>query len=183
MDRAPFQVADVHELLHSTLMMFGDRGKDAGKDNRSRWSRNSTSRCPKFTAIQAISTRCGPTSSTTRSRRWAEGGTLTVRTCAKAMSMVRVEICDDGPGIPEDIVRPHLHAVLHHQAVRRGHRPRAGSGLAHRRGEAPRRPAGRVRARRHAVHRPAAAGGGRTVDAARSRTRGIAPPHRRLEPP
>ncbi len=29
MDRAPYQSADVHELLHSTLMMFGDKiGKD-----------------------------------------------------------------------------------------------------------------------------------------------------------
>ena len=29
MDRAPYQAADVHELLHSTLMMFGDKfGKD-----------------------------------------------------------------------------------------------------------------------------------------------------------
>ena len=25
MDRAPFQVVDVHDLLHSTLMMFGNR--------------------------------------------------------------------------------------------------------------------------------------------------------------
>ena len=29
MDRAPYQSADVHELLQSTLMMFGDKiGKD-----------------------------------------------------------------------------------------------------------------------------------------------------------
>ena len=52
MDRAPYQVADVHELLHSTLMMFGDK---IGKDGKaSSWSRTSTSRCPKYLATQAI---------------------------------------------------------------------------------------------------------------------------------
>ena len=35
MDRAPFQVADVHELLRSTLVMFADRlSRDGGKDAR-----------------------------------------------------------------------------------------------------------------------------------------------------
>ena len=35
MDRAPFQVADVHELLRSTLSMFADRlSKDASKDTK-----------------------------------------------------------------------------------------------------------------------------------------------------
>jgi hypothetical protein len=53
MDRAPFQVADVHELLRSTLTMFADR---LSKD----------SKLPKSLAIRAISTRYGPTSSTTR---------------------------------------------------------------------------------------------------------------------
>ena len=74
MDRAPFDVADVHELLRSTLVMFADRlSKDGGKDAeaRSQWSRNSTNRFPKSLAFQAISTRCGPTSSTTRWPRCA----------------------------------------------------------------------------------------------------------------
>ena len=31
-------------------------------------------------------------------------GTLTVRTRRENDEMVRIEICDDGPGIPEDIV-------------------------------------------------------------------------------
>src|SRR5208337_5129001 len=43
MDRAPFQVANVHELLRSTLVMFADRlskdgskdgSKDTGKDSK-----------------------------------------------------------------------------------------------------------------------------------------------------
>ena len=35
LDRAPFQVTDVHELLRSTLSMFADRlSKEAGKDSK-----------------------------------------------------------------------------------------------------------------------------------------------------
>jgi signal transduction histidine kinase len=32
------------------------------------------------------------------------GGTLTIRTCREANNMLRVEICDTGPGIPEDVL-------------------------------------------------------------------------------
>ena len=68
MDRAPnTRGADVHELLHSTLMMFGDK---IGKDKAVKLVKDSTSRCPNCCATQAISTRSGPTSSTTPSRRW-----------------------------------------------------------------------------------------------------------------
>ncbi len=31
-------------------------------------------------------------------------GTLTIRTARENDQMIRVEICDDGPGIPEDII-------------------------------------------------------------------------------
>jgi signal transduction histidine kinase len=36
-----------------------------------------------------------------------KGGRLTLRTCREGESMARVEICDTGPGIPEDI-REHI---------------------------------------------------------------------------
>ena len=36
-----------------------------------------------------------------------EGGTLTVRTCREGENMARVEICDTGPGVPDD-VREHI---------------------------------------------------------------------------
>jgi len=36
-----------------------------------------------------------------------KGGTLTIRTCREGEKMVRVEICDTGPGVPED-VREHI---------------------------------------------------------------------------
>ena len=35
------------------------------------------------------------------------GGTLTVRTCREGDELPRIEICDTGPGIPED-VREHI---------------------------------------------------------------------------
>ena len=69
-------------------------------------------------------------------------GTLTIRTAARRRLRSLVEIGDTGPGIPTEIVRPHLRAVLHHQAGRPGHRPRPGHLLAHRRQQAPRRPVG-----------------------------------------
>jgi signal transduction histidine kinase len=37
----------------------------------------------------------------------SKGGSLTLRTCREGESMARVEICDTGPGIPEDI-REHI---------------------------------------------------------------------------
>ena len=53
-----------------------------------------------------------------------------------------VEIGDTGPGIPHGHPGPDLRAVLHHQAGRRGHRPRPGHLLADRGQQAPRRPVG-----------------------------------------
>ena len=70
MDRGAYQSADVHELLRSTIMMFGDKIGTRTRAGRSPWSRTWTRRCPNCSATQAISIRCGPTSSTTRSRRW-----------------------------------------------------------------------------------------------------------------
>ena len=40
LDRAPYQVVDVHELLDSTLMMLSGKIRPA-----SRWSRSTTGRC------------------------------------------------------------------------------------------------------------------------------------------
>ena len=102
MDRAPYQVADIHELLRSTLMMFGDK-VGRGKGRPVTLVKEFDKTLPEIPATQAISIRCGPTSSTMRSRRWT-GGTLTVRTAREGDEMIRIEICDDGPGIPEDVV-------------------------------------------------------------------------------
>jgi signal transduction histidine kinase len=114
MDRAPFQVANVHDLLHSTMVMFADRltkdgSKDAVKDT------------PAITVVKDFDRSipeipCYPGD---LNQVWTniidnalaamrdKGGTLTVRTCRYGEKMIRVEICDTGPGIPADI-REHI---------------------------------------------------------------------------
>ena len=87
-----------------------------------------------------------------------KGGTLTIRTCREGESMARVEICDTGPGIPEDI-REHIFEPFF-TTKPFGEGTGLGLDLAFNivvkkhRGD---HPSG-IRARRHAVHRAAAAG-------------------------
>jgi signal transduction histidine kinase len=102
MDRAPYQVADVHELLHSTLKtLFGDK---VGNDKPIKVVKDLDKSIPQIAcypgdlnevwsniihnAIQAMDGR----------------GTLTIRTMREGDEMIRVEIGDDGPGIPEDVI-------------------------------------------------------------------------------
>jgi signal transduction histidine kinase len=106
LDRAPFQVADVHELLRSTLTMFADRlTKDGGKDTKT------------ITVVKEFDRSlpeipCYPGD---LNQVWTNiidnalaamrdsGGTLTVRTAREGENMMRVEICDTGPGIPDEV--------------------------------------------------------------------------------
>jgi signal transduction histidine kinase len=105
MDRAPFQVADVHDLLRSTLTMFADR---LSKD----------SKAPKAITVAKDLDRslpeipCYPGD---LNQVWTniidnaiaamrdEGGTLTIRTRREGENMARIEICDTGPGVPDDV--------------------------------------------------------------------------------
>jgi signal transduction histidine kinase len=106
MDRAPFQVADVHEGLRSTLTMFADRlGKESGKGAK-------TIKVVKEVDHSLPQIPCYPGD---LNQVWTniienalaamgdKGGTLTIRTCLDGEKMIRVEICDTGPGIPEDV--------------------------------------------------------------------------------
>jgi signal transduction histidine kinase len=106
MDRAPFQVANVHDLLRSTLSMFADRlGKDSGKG------------CKGITVVKELDKSlpeipCFPGD---LNQVWTNiidnaiqamcetGGKLTIRTSRDGEKMARVEICDTGPGIPEEV--------------------------------------------------------------------------------
>jgi signal transduction histidine kinase len=105
MDRAPFQVADVHELLRSTLTMFADRLSKDGKVPKA------------ITVVKELDRSlpeipCYPGD---LNQVWTniidnaiaamrdEGGTLTIRTGMEGENMARVEICDTGPGIPDDV--------------------------------------------------------------------------------
>jgi len=102
MDRAPYQVSDVHELLHSTLKtLFGDKvGNDKPIKLVKEWDKslpqiacypgdlNEVWSNVIHNAIQAMDGR----------------GTLTIRTMREGDEMIRVEIGDDGPGIAEDVI-------------------------------------------------------------------------------
>lgn len=101
MDRAPFQVADVHELLRSTLTMFADRlGKDAGISVVKELDRT----LPQIPCYPGDLNQVWTNIIDNAIAAMREtGGTLTIRTCREGENMVRVEICDTGPGVPEEV--------------------------------------------------------------------------------
>jgi signal transduction histidine kinase len=110
LDRAPFQVADVHELLRSTLVMFADRlSKDGSKDTKAITVVKDFDRslpeipCYPGDLNQVWTNIIDNAIAAMRD----QGGTLTVRTARDGEKMARVEICDTGPGVPEE-VREHI---------------------------------------------------------------------------
>ena len=102
LDRAPFQVADIHGLLRSTLAMFADRTKaiTVVKDFD-----QSLPEIPCYPGdLNQVWTNIIDNAIAAMRD---DGGTLTIRTRREGEKMARVEICDTGPGIPED-VRQHI---------------------------------------------------------------------------
>jgi signal transduction histidine kinase len=101
MDRAPYQSADIHELLHSTLMMFGDRIGKEGKGVRlvKDWDKS----LPELACYPGDLNQVWTNIIDNAIQAMNGEGTLTVRT-GRDGDLVRVEICDDGPGIPADII-------------------------------------------------------------------------------
>jgi signal transduction histidine kinase len=106
LDRAPFQVADVHELLRSTLTMFADRfSKDGSKDAKgvslAKEFDRSLPEIPCYPGdLNQVWTNIIDNALAAMRER---GGTLTVRTTRGGDHMMRVEICDTGPGIPDEV--------------------------------------------------------------------------------
>ncbi|WP_327406403.1 ATP-binding protein [Streptomyces sp. NBC_01288] len=100
LDRAPYQVADVHELLDSTLLMlagkFGDRIKVVKEYDRT---------LPKIPAYPAelnqVWTNLIDNAVSAMNSSGGEG-TLTVRT-ALERDQLMVEFRDTGPGVPQEI--------------------------------------------------------------------------------
>ena len=99
MDRAPYQAADIHELLHSTLMMFGDK---IGKDNPIKLVKEYDKSLPELLCYPGDLNQVWTNIIDNAIQAMGGSGTLTVRTIRSGDDMIRVEICDDGPGIPED---------------------------------------------------------------------------------
>ncbi|MGB9222939.1 ATP-binding protein, partial [Mycobacterium sp.] len=106
LDRAPFQVTDVHELLRSTLSMFADRlSKEAGTDSKAivvvKEFDRSLPEIPCYPGdLNQVWTNIIDNAIAAMRDR---GGTLTIRTRRDGEHMARIEICDTGPGVPEEV--------------------------------------------------------------------------------
>lgn len=102
MDRGAYQSANVHELIHSTIKtIFGDKiGKD--KPVGLVWEKDTS--LPELLCYPGDLNEVWTNLIQNAIQAMGGRGTLTVRTMRDSDERVRVEICDDGPGIPADIV-------------------------------------------------------------------------------
>jgi signal transduction histidine kinase len=101
MDRAPYQTADIHELLHSTLIMFGGK---IGKDSAVKLVKEYDKSLPELLCYPGDLNQVWTNIIDNAIQAMDGSGTLTVRTMWENEEMIRVEICDDGPGIAADVV-------------------------------------------------------------------------------
>jgi signal transduction histidine kinase len=99
MDRGSYQIADVHEGLRSTLMMFGDK---VGKDKPVTLSKELDKSLPELHCYPADLNQVWTNIIDNAIQAMGGHGTLTLRTSRETDDMIRVEICDDGPGIPQE---------------------------------------------------------------------------------
>jgi signal transduction histidine kinase len=97
LDRAPFQVVDVHELLSSTLLMM------SVKLNGIKIVKDYDKTLPKVPAYAAELNQVWTNLIENAAQAMNGTGTLTVRT-ARDGECILVEIGDTGPGIPKDIL-------------------------------------------------------------------------------
>jgi signal transduction histidine kinase len=99
MDRAPFQVVDVHELLDSTLVMLSGKianGVLVVKD----YDRS----LPDVPVYAAELNQVWTNIIDNALQAMAGNGTLTITTSRAAGDRLQVEIADTGPGIPDGVV-------------------------------------------------------------------------------
>lgn len=101
MDRGPYQCIDVHEMLRSTVLMFGDRVATVGKPVT--LVKDLDQSLPELHCYAADLNQVWTNLIDNALYAMNGHGTLTVRTRREGDAMIRVEICDDGPGIPDDI--------------------------------------------------------------------------------
>jgi signal transduction histidine kinase len=104
MDRGVYQSADVHELLRSTIMMFGDKLGHEGKGRPITLVKDMDKTLPELQCYPGDLNQVWTNVIDNAIQAMDGHGTLTVRTSRENEQMIRVEICDDGPGIPEDII-------------------------------------------------------------------------------
>ena len=100
LDRAPYQVADVHELLDSTLLMLG--GKTGDRIKVVKDYDRTLPRIPAYPAeLNQVWTNLIDNAVSAINSTGGEG-TLTVRT-ALVRDQLMVEFRDTGPGVPQEI--------------------------------------------------------------------------------
>jgi signal transduction histidine kinase len=97
MDRAPYQTVDVRELLDSTLIMLG---RKIGDDIRV--VKEYDPSVPPIPAYAAELNQVWTNLIDNAVQAMGGRGTLTVRTLLDD-DQVQIEVCDTGPGVPEDI--------------------------------------------------------------------------------
>jgi signal transduction histidine kinase len=98
MDRAPHQVLDVHELLDSTLVMLSRKIGDV------RVVKEYDRTLPDIPVYGAELNQVWTNLIDNALQAMGGEGTLTVRTGRAGDDMLQVEICDTGPGVPDDVV-------------------------------------------------------------------------------
>jgi signal transduction histidine kinase len=104
MDRGAYGSANVHELLRSTIMMFGDKVGWPGKDRPVTIIKDMDKSLPELQCYPGDLNQVWTNIIDNAIQAMDGHGTLTIRTARENDQMIRVEICDDGPGIPEDII-------------------------------------------------------------------------------
>lgn len=104
MDRGTYGSADVHELLRSTIMMFGDKIGGPGKGKPVSIVKDLDKTLPELQCYPGDLNQVWTNIIDNAIQAMDGHGTLTIRTTRENEQMVRVEICDDGPGIPEDVI-------------------------------------------------------------------------------
>jgi signal transduction histidine kinase len=102
MDRAEYQVCNVHELLHSTLKtLFGDKvGNDKSIKLAKEWDKS----LPEIACYPGGLNEVWDVIINNAIQAMKGRGTLSIRTAREGSDMIRVEIGDDGPGIPDEII-------------------------------------------------------------------------------
>lgn len=104
MDRGAYQKADIHELLRSTIMMFGDEIGIEGKGRPVTLIKDLDKSLPELSCYPGDLNQVWTNIIDNAIQAMDGHGTLTLRTARENEQMIRVEICDDGPGIPEDLI-------------------------------------------------------------------------------
>jgi signal transduction histidine kinase len=103
LDRAPFQVVDVHDLLDSTLMMLNAKITKAGITVTKDYNRTLPAIPAYAGELNQVWTNLIDNAVDAMSAAEGGGGVLTVRTSVDGDERVLVEFGDTGPGVPEEI--------------------------------------------------------------------------------